>query len=191
MNEEFQWEMARSVREAEDYHVLWIHDYRGVNGQGNPDAMAYEQTLNYLEALIERVGKYDDTSKLPQYFIFLDQNYFEANKSRLFFRVLLDPMDYELDLPDGYEEWEAELAEAADEETLDTVAASFDEDASEETEETIQVAQADTAQQAEPDSDGRPTEPPTPMPEISPIPAGQLADRALDVLADEVAGSWS
>ena len=63
INEEFQWEMARSVREAEDYHVLWIHDFRGKNGQGEPDAIAYAHTLNYLEALIERVKAYDETGQ--------------------------------------------------------------------------------------------------------------------------------
>ena len=113
LNEEFQLEFFRSVHEARDYHVLWIHDYRGLNGQGKPDEVAFKQTVRgYIRAMTERIEEYDQTRKLPQYFIFLDQNYFEANKSRLFFRVLLDPMNYELDLPDGYEEWEVELAEA-------------------------------------------------------------------------------
>ena len=100
INEEFQWEMARSVREAEDYHVLWIHDFRGKNGQGKPDAIAYAHTLNYLEALTERVQAYDETGKMPQYFILLDQHYFEINKGRLWLRLLHDPLDYELDLPE-------------------------------------------------------------------------------------------
>ncbi|MEJ2483563.1 MAG: hypothetical protein P8049_10750 [Gemmatimonadota bacterium] len=113
MNEQFQLEFLRSVHEARDYHVLWIHDYRGLNGEGKPDEIAFKQTVRgYVQAMTERVLEYDETRRLPQYFIFLDQNYFEANKSRLFFRVLLDPMNYELDLPDGYEEWEVELAEA-------------------------------------------------------------------------------
>jgi len=113
LNEEFQLEFLRSVREARDYHVLWIHDYRGNNGQGNPDEVAFKQTVRgYIQAMTERIEEYDETHVLPQYFIFLDQNYFEANNSRLFFRVLLDPMNYELDLPDGYEEWELELQEA-------------------------------------------------------------------------------
>ena len=112
INEQFQWEMARSVRQARDYHVLWIHDYRGRNGQGEPDAIAYAQTLNYLEAMIERVSAYDETGKLPQYFILLDQHYFEINKARLWLRLLTDPLDYEIHLPAGYEEWEEKLAES-------------------------------------------------------------------------------
>ena len=113
LNEEFQLEFFRSVHEAREYHVLWIHDYRGNNAQGKPDEIAFKQTVRgYISAMSERIEAYDETHVLPQYFIFLDQNYFEANKSRLFFRVLLDPMNYELDLPDGYEEWELELQEA-------------------------------------------------------------------------------
>ena len=35
--QQFQWEMVRSVRKAEDYHVLWIHDFRGYNAEGQPE----------------------------------------------------------------------------------------------------------------------------------------------------------
>jgi len=111
INEQFQWEMVRSVRKAEDYHVLWIHDFRGLNGEGKPDAVAYAQTLNYLEAMIERVSAYDETGKLPQYFILLDQHYFEINKARLWLRLLSAPLDYEMSLPKGFEEWEQRLKE--------------------------------------------------------------------------------
>ncbi|MDX2475580.1 MAG: hypothetical protein QNL91_17960 [Candidatus Krumholzibacteria bacterium] len=110
INEEFQWEMARSVRQAEDYHVLWIHDYRGVNGAGEPDGIAYAQTLNYLEAMVERVEAYDEAGQLPQYFILLDQFYFETNKARRWLRLLNNPLEYELHLPDGFTEWEERLA---------------------------------------------------------------------------------
>ena len=114
LNEQFQWEMARSVRKAEDYHVLWIHDFRGHNGEGKPDAIAYAQTLNYLEALIERVAAYDTVGRLPQYFILLDQHYFEINKARLWLRLLTDPLHYTMDLPAGNVEWEQRLGEAQD-----------------------------------------------------------------------------
>lgn len=113
LNEEFQLEFLRSVHEARDYHVLWIHDYRGNDSNGKPDEVAFKQTVHgYIQAMTERIEEYDRTGRLPQYFIFLDQNYFEANNSRLYFRVLLDPMQYELRLPDGYEAWEQELQEA-------------------------------------------------------------------------------
>ena len=114
INEQFQWEMVRSVRKAEDYHVLWIHDFRGLNGEGKPDAIAYAQTLNYLEAMIERVSNYDASGKLPQYFILLDQHYFEINKSRLWLRLLRDPLNYDLSLPDDRSEWEVTIRATQD-----------------------------------------------------------------------------
>jgi len=114
MNEDFQLEMARSVMRAEDYHVLWVHDFRGKNGQGNPDEIAFEHTLNYLRAMTMRVRQYDETGKLPIYMIFLDQHYFELNKGRVYLRVLHDPLNYHLDLPKGYEEWEARLEAVQD-----------------------------------------------------------------------------
>ncbi len=114
INEQFQWELVRSVRKAEDYHVLWIHDFRGLNGEGKPDAVAYAQTLNYLEAMIARVSAYDETGKLPQYFILLDQHYFEINKARLWLRLLSAPLDYEMSLPKGYEDWQQRLKETQD-----------------------------------------------------------------------------
>jgi hypothetical protein len=114
INEEFQWEMARSVRQAEDYHVLWIHDFRGKNGDGDPDAIAYAHTLNYLEALIERVRAYDKTNTMPQYFVLLDQHYFEINKGRIWLRLLREPLDYELSLPADRADWEARIREAQD-----------------------------------------------------------------------------
>jgi hypothetical protein len=113
-NEEFQWEIIRSVRRAEDYHVLWIHDVRGRDGKGDPDEIAFHQVKNYLLALTERVRAYDGTGKLPVYMIFLDQHYFEINKSRLWLRLLEKPLDHEVDLPSEYEEWEGELAELQD-----------------------------------------------------------------------------
>jgi hypothetical protein len=114
INEEFQWEMARSVRRAQDYHVLWIHDFRGKNGQGEPDAVAFAHTINYLEALIESVEALDERGKLPKYFLFLDQHYFEINKSRYFLRLLHDPMGYKLSLPDDKAEWQLKLQDTQD-----------------------------------------------------------------------------
>jgi len=115
MNESFQLEMSRSVRAARDYHVLWIHDFRGRNDKGDPDKMAFAHTVDsYLNALTERVRAYDTTGKLPIYMLFLDQHYFEINKSRLFLRVLEHPLTYHLHLPHEFEAWETRLAAVQD-----------------------------------------------------------------------------
>ena len=73
-NEQFQAELTRTILETEDYHVLWIHDFRGYDAEGAPDEMSFRQVVNgYLRALIHRVKRYDSAGKIPQYFIFIDQ----------------------------------------------------------------------------------------------------------------------
>ena len=116
MNENFQLEFARSVLAARTYHVLWIHDYRGRNAAKNPDELGFAQTVEvYLRALTDQVRGYDRTGVIPQYFVFLDQNYFEANGTRMWFRILEDPLRHQLSLPEGYERMEQRFAEVQQE----------------------------------------------------------------------------
>lgn len=115
-NEQFQIEFSRMVLQAQDYSVLWIHDFRGVDGGGQPDEVAFRQTVHvYLRALINAVEAYDETGKIPQHIIILDQWFFQANKGRLFLELLEDPLHHEMKLPDGYEEWEREIRAVQDE----------------------------------------------------------------------------
>jgi len=110
-NDQFQAELTRMVREAEDYHVLWIHDFRGWDAHGDPDEEGFKQVVgSYLPALIERVGAYDRVGKVPQYLIFIDQMYFQANGGRLWLDLLQDPLHHEIDLPGGFEAWEDSIA---------------------------------------------------------------------------------
>ena len=115
VNEQFNWELSRMIHSARDYHVLWIHDIRGVNSAKPrvPDSVSYNMILkDYYGAWIERVKAYANTGKLPVYMIFLDQHYFEANKSLFWMELLIDPLDHKLNLPKGYENWEREIARA-------------------------------------------------------------------------------
>jgi phosphatidylserine/phosphatidylglycerophosphate/cardiolipin synthase-like enzyme len=115
VNEKFQWELLRHIRAAEDYHVLWIHDYRGRNGAGGSDRLGFDQVYHgYLKALTERVRAYDTTGKLPVYMIFLDQNFYEPNAGRLWMSFLEDPLHRRVDLPGGpdAEEQEGKIREA-------------------------------------------------------------------------------
>jgi hypothetical protein len=105
-NEQFQIEFARMVMEAEDYSVLWIHDVRGVNGAGEPDEVAYRQVVNvYLRALINAVQRYDETGKIPQHIIILDQWFFQANQGRLWMDLLQNPLHHTVRLPGEFREW--------------------------------------------------------------------------------------
>ncbi len=110
-NEQFQAELSRMVLEAEDYHVLWIHDFRGYDSDGAPDEMAFRQVVEaYMPALINSVREYDSRGKFPQYLMFLDQMYFEANGGQLWIDLLQDPLHHRIDLPQGFEAWEDSIA---------------------------------------------------------------------------------
>lgn len=98
--QEFQVELRRTIGAAEDYHVLWLHDYDGVDGAGNPDVIGYYISVEgYLEALTERVREFDRTGKLPVYMMLIDLNYWEANRGRLYTDVLQDPLGARARLP--------------------------------------------------------------------------------------------
>lgn len=109
---QFQWELFDGVRKAEDYHVLWIHDYRGVNKSGDPDLIAFYQTRNYIRTLTERVRAYEEVGRLPTYFLFMDQHYYEINKAKRWVNVMERPMDRRLKVPDDFE-WMADSLEMA------------------------------------------------------------------------------
>jgi hypothetical protein len=108
----FQLELIRSLHAARDYHVLWIHDYAGRVG-GKPDPVAHAVTLKgYLAALASRVAEYDETGRLPAFFLFQTQFFYEGSQSRLYLDLLEDPLGRELKLGDGQQALEAEVREA-------------------------------------------------------------------------------
>jgi hypothetical protein len=116
INEQFQIELARMILKAEDYHVLWIHDYAGLNGEGDPDRIGYRMTREaYLRALTERVKRYDATGRMPVYLIFIDQYYYEVTKGKLWLEFLEDPLEREIQLPDEFAGWEQEIRDSQDE----------------------------------------------------------------------------
>ncbi|UCE02634.1 MAG: hypothetical protein JSW67_00005 [Candidatus Latescibacterota bacterium] len=101
VNEQFHEQFNRTIHDAEDYHVLWIHDFRGLNSEGDPDSLSYEYVLrDYLGVLIRNVRRYDKTPRMPVYMIFLDQYFYEANKGRLWMSLLENPLGHRLHLPD-------------------------------------------------------------------------------------------
>ena len=70
VDEQFEWELLRMIKETRSYHVLWIHDFRGFDDQGDPDVVAYRTVLEgYLGSLADRVEAYDEEGALPVYMI--------------------------------------------------------------------------------------------------------------------------
>jgi hypothetical protein len=90
-----QWQLSlqKSLHDARDYHVLWLHDYDGVDAAGNPDGIGFFITVEgYLKALTERVREFDGALRLPVFMILVDLNYWEANKGSLYTDLLQDPL---------------------------------------------------------------------------------------------------
>jgi phosphatidylserine/phosphatidylglycerophosphate/cardiolipin synthase-like enzyme len=116
INEQFQWQLSRTIRAARDYHVLWIHDIRGYDAQGNPDEMSFRHVLrSYYTAMTARVRDYDRTGRFPTYVILLDQFFYEARKSRLWMTLLENPLSHQVSLGKEYRAWEDSLAVAQQE----------------------------------------------------------------------------
>lgn len=112
INEQFQAQLSRTIREAEEYHVLVTHDFRGIDDGVDPDVVAFRQTLVYLETMTRRVLAYDRTSRFPTYMILHDQWYYSLREAPLFLRLLEDPLRHEVQLPRGFRTWEDSLASA-------------------------------------------------------------------------------
>ena len=93
INEQFQNEVIKSIHAARNYHVLWIHDFRGRNELGQPDAQSLRFVVDaYLDALTARVRAYDTSGVLPVYMMFLDELYYEENRGRLWLDFLEHPL---------------------------------------------------------------------------------------------------
>jgi hypothetical protein len=124
VNDEFQEEVIRSINRARDYHVLWIHDFRGLNDQGLPDASSLRFVVDaYLRALIQRVREYDVRKRIPVFMIFLDEHYYRVNRGRLWLDLLEDPRGAVPRLPPGFEA-SATAIQAAQEELREAIAGS-------------------------------------------------------------------
>jgi hypothetical protein len=121
-NSRFHQQLVRSIGEAEEYHVLWVHDFRGLGEHGRPDTLSLLLvTRAYFAALTQRVAAYDETGHLPVFMLFLDQLYFEMNGSRELLQMLQDPMHHRLRLPslspelaEVIAQWQAGLRDAVD-----------------------------------------------------------------------------
>ena len=85
MMEQFHLALKRMIRETRDYQVTVIHDYRGRARDGTADLYGWDLVVDgYLAAFIQAIRELDEgkRDRLPQFFLFLDANYYEINGSR-------------------------------------------------------------------------------------------------------------
>jgi hypothetical protein len=91
---QFHYKLKNMILETEDYHVLIIHDFRD-------DKLGWDMVANgYMAALTKAIDEIagGKREKLPQFMIFLDENYYKANKSQRiisYLENLYDPGKYE------------------------------------------------------------------------------------------------
>ncbi|HSJ09047.1 MAG TPA: hypothetical protein VK928_04015 [Longimicrobiales bacterium] len=101
-NLQFHWELLRSIRDTEDYHVLWVHDFPAVTQDDSLDWASRSQVVDgYLNALADHVENYDRTGRLPEFFIFVDEFYYQSRRSRVLMTILQDPLRATAELPRG------------------------------------------------------------------------------------------
>jgi hypothetical protein len=112
VNEAFQFELARTVAATTRHHVLWIHDVQGEADRGHVDRVSALQVQSYLEALARHVARYDETGRLPEYHIILDQYYYEKNNGRRWMTLLEQPLTHPIEHPPGSADTERGLLDA-------------------------------------------------------------------------------
>jgi hypothetical protein len=105
---QFQTELERSINETENYHVLWVHDYRGVDPLGRPDGTGFTQTTRgYLRALLNGVRRYDQTGVLPVFILMLDEHSYALHDSRLWLDLLERPLTHRVRLRPQFADMQA------------------------------------------------------------------------------------
>jgi len=103
LNQEFHVEMKRMIRETQSYHVLIIHDFRGRYDGNETDKIGWDVVVDgYIRAFVEAIDEIDrgEREQLPQFLIYLDENFYTDNKSRQivsYMEHLYDPPVLRLD----------------------------------------------------------------------------------------------
>lgn len=109
INEQWHYELLKTIHDTKSYHVLIIHDYPGVNDDRLPDEITWRITLDgYGEAILKGIDDYlaGRRDALPHFSVFLDQFYYELRGSRkpitfLEYLYKLKPVCYKRPKRDG------------------------------------------------------------------------------------------
>jgi hypothetical protein len=84
VNEQFHPHLKKMIHETEKYQVLVIHDFTGRGADNDTDPIGWDMVVDgYMKALINAVKAVDrgEREQLPQYLLFIDQNFYTVNKS--------------------------------------------------------------------------------------------------------------
>ncbi len=113
-DERFQAALLRTIQQARDYHVLWIHDFAGKAENDRPDSTSMRIAVDgYLKSLTDAAAGYDRTHVIPTYLIFLDQYYYQRSKAGFWLSLLGDPLRREIHSGDSMVDQRVRAAQAA------------------------------------------------------------------------------
>jgi hypothetical protein len=98
VNEQFHRALLRTIQATRRHHVTVIHDFRGrdADGDGDDDTIGWEVAIDgYLAALTAAVADLDrgGRDRLPEFHLFLDENYYQVNDSRPLMTFLENPWE--------------------------------------------------------------------------------------------------
>ncbi len=85
LNNAIHLEMKKLICDTRFYHVLIIHDFQGRHSDKGTDLIGWDVVTNgYIRAFSNAVDSIDAGTRasLPQFMMFLDENYYQANHSR-------------------------------------------------------------------------------------------------------------
>jgi len=84
INEQFHPHLKKMIHETELYQVLVIHDFQQTTSEGKDDPMGWDMVADgYMRAIANAIKAIDrgERDKLPQYQLYIDQNFYVANNS--------------------------------------------------------------------------------------------------------------
>jgi hypothetical protein len=85
LNNAFHLEVKKLIRDTEFYHVMIIHDFQGRHLDKSTDVIGWDVVADgYIRAFSDAVDAIDSGTResLPQFMIFIDENFYQANQSR-------------------------------------------------------------------------------------------------------------
>ncbi|MGH7723919.1 MAG: hypothetical protein ACREOU_00680 [Candidatus Eiseniibacteriota bacterium] len=91
LNDQFHPLLRQTIRDTREFHVLWIHDFRGLNSLREEDRVAWTQVARgYIDAMTAAIGALDrgERRDLPVFVVFLDEHYYQVNASRRLITLL-------------------------------------------------------------------------------------------------------
>lgn len=84
LNNAFHLEVKKLIRDTQFYHVMIVHDFQGRHSDRGTDVIGWDVvTDGYIRAFSDAVDSIDAGTRksLPQFIMFLDENYYSANHS--------------------------------------------------------------------------------------------------------------